>query len=590
MNGYGWTDDLTEAQDVTANVYYIQQALMHELGHATGMHHHPCKGAVMSPRMKLGEPVPVLTDADKDAYKGAAQHSHSHWEIKMLRILVAVACVAILGCGTDEPTTPVAKTVTDEGIEHSVTDVEEEPQVEEPAHEQELVVEANYGTGEPEQEMVVEATGLFDLHFGSAVASLEERVYLADVIVRATLVSAANDVLTFTAVEYLKGRGPTRFTVSAATANRNTKWDDNEAILFLSTSSVSEDVATGQSSTTFEFADTTVFDYFPDEPNAHSATSYTGGLADGFTIDSANPVWTPAETAAGVSGAGGNSGSTEYIAASESTTGGTLPTFTLEELKEHIDWVTGGEGIDGYDECVRFGLRDIRYWRDWEEYHGEPLADEGSALQAESGMKDVDILETTHVDIRGPYAKLWLEGRDAEYFTYYVVDDDAEPTNGYSYEIAAGRPLPAGQYRIWPAIQHGFFQACNYLTSLRQYFYDVIVTAPEETVFEAFFDPNTMGYGSGGGVLDPASFTVEGANVTINSLEYENDEIVLTLSPFKTLAGYVLYILDGLGNDVVLAGVDAKVDAAKGTLAWAVDEAPWADGDELMVRVRTAPP
>ena len=68
---------------------------------------------------------------------------------------------------------------------------------------------------------------------GAATASLEERIWLSDVIVRANLTSAQNGVLNFSAVEYLKGTGPITFQVNAETANRPTTWDSQEAVLFL---------------------------------------------------------------------------------------------------------------------------------------------------------------------------------------------------------------------------------------------------------------------------------------------------------------------------------------------------------------------
>ena len=51
------------------------------------------------------------------------------------------------------------------------------------------------------------ASWVYTGQHGKATASLEERVYLADVVVRARLVSAADDVLTFRAITYLKGGG-----------------------------------------------------------------------------------------------------------------------------------------------------------------------------------------------------------------------------------------------------------------------------------------------------------------------------------------------------------------------------------------------
>lgn len=59
-------------------------------------------------------------------------------------------------------------------------------------------------------------------HYGAATASLEKRIYSADIIVRASLLSVSNGKLRFKAIEYLKGSGFTDFVVSADTVQRNT--------------------------------------------------------------------------------------------------------------------------------------------------------------------------------------------------------------------------------------------------------------------------------------------------------------------------------------------------------------------------------
>ena len=473
--------------------------------------------------------------------------------------------------------------------------------------ESEFVDPKPMASGEPTAEVVqqpvqeaetaveVEHSQMFyDRHFGAAVASLEERAYLADVVVRANLVSAANDVLTFTAIEYLKGSGPTAFTVSATTANRNTQWDASEAILFLSDSTnAGGDSGTRSTDTTFDFVDSTEFDYSggDDTQGPFAASSYAGDLGDGYTIDTQNPVWTPAKGQS--SGTRSTGGSTGYIAEAETPAGDVFPTFTLEELREIIAWIEGGEGIEGYEECVLWGLRDIRYWRDWNAHEG-PLPDVEGPLQAESGVVGVDIRQTSFVDLRSPYSKRWLEGDDAKYFTIYNVDDDDVASNGYGYEIAAVRPLPAGEYRIWPGIQHGYFQPCDYIPSdidpstveTGNFSFNVVVTAPEGTVWEALFDPDATGFSSGGGELTPVTYTANSITSTITALKYENGKVVLETDPFNNLSGLHLHLirLDGT-IDLALPRNSATRHAANKRLTWDVPDAPWADGDKLMLRL-----
>ena len=117
-----------------------------------------------------------------------------------------------------------------------------------------------------------------DDYEGAATASVEERIWHADVIVRATLQTKSTGTLNFRVLEYLKGSGPSVITVSAETDGLPTTWDRQEAVLFLKRDATR--------STAFEFADTT-------EWNWASPQTYTGNLPEGYTVDSRNPVWVP---------------------------------------------------------------------------------------------------------------------------------------------------------------------------------------------------------------------------------------------------------------------------------------------------------
>ena len=145
----------------------------------------------------------------------------------------------------------------------------------------------------PEEEAVVEveveAHGIYDDFYGAAVASIEERIFLSDVIVQAVLVSAGDGILHFRALGYLMGIGPEEFSVAAVTEGRDTSWDGHEAVLFL--------LDGGMGSASFRFADTTTFlDYrFLDDATA-IRYSYAGELPPGDTIGANNPVWLPAES------------------------------------------------------------------------------------------------------------------------------------------------------------------------------------------------------------------------------------------------------------------------------------------------------
>ena len=182
-------------------------------------------------------------------------------------------------------------------------------------------------------------------YVGAATASIEERIWLSDVVVRANLQSAAAGLLTFRAVEYVKGTGFSMFTVSAETDGRPTTWDGQEAVLFLGASAT-------RPTTAFVFTDTTTWRYTPERPE----DSYAGTLPAGYTVDSRNPVWVPLSS---------ESGSARAYAV------GGGESLDLDDLRATIAWL-GGSG-PGYDGCIRASLFEIRSYRDWEVYYGGPL-------------------------------------------------------------------------------------------------------------------------------------------------------------------------------------------------------------------------
>ena len=509
----------------------------------------------------------------------------------MQRIFAIIACLVILACSqaADEKAqliTPVSEKTTNqqqETIEWQSNGQKDAviPVPEEVAHFQEDTTSVSPEVEEAKEAETERVMVLFDLHFGLAVASLEERIFLSDVIVRATLMSAANDELTFNAMEYLKGSGPKQFKVNATTAKRNTQWDGHEAILFLRSSSTAG--AGGQSgTTTFEFTDTTEFNY---ETSRYVASSYKGDLADGFTIDSSNPVWAPAETQSGASGTAG--AKAKYIESFKAISGAGLPTFTLDELRAKVAWVEGGEGIEGYDECIQEGLAFIRDYRDYEAYEGGPLEIHEDLLVADSGVAPGKNLRPSPSQFfTKEYLKLWLEGEHAALFRRIVVDKDDDPSNSYQLGLTVARPLPAGTYIVIPRLQREEWVACNFTHDIVGVAYKIVLKKPLGTVYEALFDPNTAGFSSGGGKLDPATFADNGKSWTVRAFKYENGKVVLQTEPFHDLSGMRLDLikLDGTIGTTLL-GNSATKDATNKTLSWTMTVSPWADGDKLMLRL-----
>ena len=447
--------------------------------------------------------------------------------------------------------------------------------------------------------------------YGKATASLEERVYLADVVVRARLVSAASDVLTFTAVTYLKGGGPSNFTVQASTTGRDTQWDDRDAILFLT--------ALTDEAEDFVFTDTTEWDYWESWGGPIDAPySYTGDLPEGYHVRSRNPVWLP--VGGGTGGASGLSTQTQPDIIVEYDAKGSPETVSAAKLSGLISTLTppsGNSGVRGSlgSPAGRFTAEDVknciiivvgsrRSIRDYAAYYGEPwkppvgrfIIDSGQALSTAYRFNyGLDFNEA--ISGNQKYDSFGLSGPDAHLFNARVYDDDSDSVNGYTADVVTRRPLPAGVYRFKYHTYHFLFEPCGYDDESEVRDMIVAVHAPPGTIHEAFFDPATttegVGYFTGAtttGVLKQAEFSVGGVSTTITGLKWESGSVVLSLSPFVSLDGNQLEFIALDGSTILgLRASDATADSAAGTLTWAVADRPWSGGDQLMLRIGPAP-
>ena len=403
-------------------------------------------------------------------------------------------------------------------------------------------------------------------HVGAATASIEERIWLSDVVVRANLQSAAAGLLTFRAVEYVKGTGFSMFTVSAETDGRPTTWDGQEAVLFLGASAT-------RPTTAFVFTDTTTWRYTPERPE----DSYAGTLPAGYTVDSRNPVWVPLSS---------ESGSARAYAV------GGGESLDLDDLRATIAWL-GGSG-PGYDGCIRASLFEIRSYRDWEVYYGGPLRLEYDAT-IPSGDAAAIVHQSRRTAPHPPYTaypKRWIDGQDRDLFSAATVDDDTDPANGFAEALRVTRPLPAGSYgfRYRAELRHDV--PCNYITEEGGSFWDVTVTAPAGTLHEAFFDPVAIGTALGAdaanGVVEPAGFTVGGVSTTLQSLKWQSGTVTLELSSAASLSGYDMDVIELDGSVSLTLSVAGATSNAGGALTWAVATQPWHADDQLMLRLRTA--
>ena len=216
-----------------------------------------------------------------------------------------------------------------------------------------------------------------NLQEGAATASLEERMYFSDVVVKVRLLSVVETGYTFRAVEYLKGTGPAQFTVRADTDNRDSRWDNQDAMLFLMPlTGATEDFELLDTTTVvygneqLEYATSTDGHYvYPNGiripthlPNGQRVPShivfngerieaytiggvvrvYSGDLPVGHNVASRNPVWLPVEgsTGSAARSAGGQTAG-DAVITDYDLSSGTAQTISGSEFRDTLSWVSG---------------------------------------------------------------------------------------------------------------------------------------------------------------------------------------------------------------------------------------------------------
>ncbi len=453
---------------------------------------------------------------------------------------------------------------------------------------------------------------VFGPEAGYATASLEERIYTSDIVVRAYVLTASGGVVHFSAAEYLKGNGPSEFAVPSEHA----AVPGVEAVLFLnavspppsgtSTLQIQGQSSPGTPSYSFEDSDAEL-------------REYAGNRPDGYGPASNNPVWLPVQTLAASPPQSGNATSTpadNSVIVTDVVQAGPTPcstdewpqndpdcadtikastdTISLSDLRTKINWVEANNDNDAYSRCVHISLRSIRDSRDWKAYYGQRRDFNELDVAIDSGAAAGEVI----VDYGGTgwgagsssYDKVWLEGRDTALFKSSIVDNDSDPSNGFASNVTTLRPLPASSYQITSRLQPHWLNPCNFASDLNGLHVNVVVTAPEGTVHEAFFDPATttdgIGYVTSTGVLEPAAF---GGGV-ITTLTWQNGNVRVVTNPAGALASTTLDFIALDGSTALSLDPDVATSTSTGAaLTWDVSPAPWKAGDQLMLRVTKDP-
>ena len=482
----------------------------------------------------------------------------------------------------------------------------------------------------------------------------EELVFLSSTVARVRLLSAEAGVrryppedgkapapvfvFRFRVIEYLKGSGDDELTVrvlakdslvtgyhyisasptptpdanaalrmaQARLAERDTRWDALEAIVFLRPSPLASESGVYEFSRRYWNATPGLHDYAitSDYGNAHFPNrawlpggAPTGGnapISDTATKDSTAPPEPRYFTRAPSVQPG------DIITDSLSPASPSTPSVSLSELKSLVatgeDMLTKGKDIPGYEDCVR-----ARYKFDalYKKYPPEMSFGE---IRISSGQPAGHRLwpNPPVISTENHYTKWWFSGPDSDLFIYRITNDpDNNPATGYAWEQVALRPMPEGEYKVFVNNQPSGWAPCGYNPEVSNNRDErtIIATAPDGVVHEAFFDPAALNGGAAGadasnGVLDPTDFTFGGASVSLNSIRWESQAVEMRLSPHTRLANHHADFIAKDGSVALRLDFDDASEtgeAASRALSWKVCVQPWSDGDLLMLRISESP-
>lgn len=193
----------------------------------------------------------------------------------------------------------------------------------------------------------------------------------------------------------------------------------------------------------------------------------------------------------------------------------------------------------------------------------------------------------------------WLTGPAAHLFEAQYIDDDDDRRTGYESRTIVTRPIPAGTYEVGWSYSLPEFALCGLPQEQVREIWNITAASTRDVVHEAFFDPGMLEGGEvgydfeGAGILSPDHFVVPRpeAKVGINRIGWYVDSIEVEVEPYADLSLYEMDVieLDGtvslvmpFGSARVRGGGDVR------SYVWDQCEQPWHDGDLLMIRIREA--
>ena len=302
--------------------------------------------------------------------------------------------------------------------------------------------------------------------------SLDQMISRSDAIVRATLRSATAATeavggghrpvqkLRFTVHEYVKGSGPNEILVvvrprdtystkgvarseaDRLLSERNTTWDDRQALLLLIRPT------RDWYSDWYRMPDRGWFDKARDLVGGSGTFVFprSGNYVQSvweYSIDTLSRVWLPSNS----TDAPADTAAMEFITDGAKTPHPVISLADFRSQKGDLEaMLKAGEGIEGYASCIALKLANEQ----------RRLADPDWPLPTDE--KTLDSGMTSGTDIfrerrgRDPdatdYHNYWLSGADMDLFRAVRVDDDSNPKNGYEHTLETARPLPTGVYNV----------------------------------------------------------------------------------------------------------------------------------------------
>jgi len=474
--------------------------------------------------------------------------------------------------------------------------------------------------------------------------SPEEVTFLAEIVARVRLLSVEPDSLLhngerapifafrFQVMEYLKGSGDDELTVrtlakytsysadydtdspapdadaalrtaKSMLAQRDTRWDNREALVFLRSSTVPKE--TGFYEFAWRFPGPTRIDHYAVTSADNRAWLPSTAPSSDAVVDAAIDAALDSSEPHYLTGASFDTDQPQApgaVAESVSPPKSSAAAISLSEIESLIEanevMLAKGEGVPGYEECVRDKFEfDAVYKKhppqmSFLERHISSGRPAGHRLWPNPRRSRLGELY---------YERWWTTGPDSDLFAHRIIDDpDNNPATGYATEHVTLRPIPKGEYKVFVNNQPAPWAPCDYNPEVSNNLRDMTihVTAPAGTLHEAFFDPAAIGGGAGAdksnGVLNPTAFSLaDGTGVSLQSVAWNPSAVEMRLEPHAPLAGYHADFIALDGSVSLSLDFDDASETGEGEsrgLSWNVCVQPWQPGDLLMLRISESPP